>query len=83
MIGHACLTNSCRHPFDSSKWGRVRNFLEGAGILHNDRIVEPLDASEDDLLVVRNKQLLSTSFAVICSSVLYGAVYCVNLWFVA
>jgi len=51
---------SCRHPFDSAKWGRVRNFLVDAGLLPNDRIVEPLEASEDDLLVVRTNQLLFT-----------------------
>jgi histone deacetylase 11 len=32
----------------------VRGFLEDAGLLQGDRIVEPLEASEDDLLVVRN-----------------------------
>ena len=35
----------------------MRSFLEDAGLLQSDRIVEPLEASEDDLLVVRNKQL--------------------------
>jgi len=35
----------------------VRSFLEDAGLLQSDRIVEPLEASEEDLLVVRNRQL--------------------------
>jgi hypothetical protein len=57
VVHHA---RSCRHPFDSAKWGRVRNFLVDAGLLQNDRIVEPLEASEDDLLAVRTNQLLFT-----------------------
>ena len=39
------------------KWGPVRSFLEDAGLLQSDRIVEPLEASEEDLLVVCNRQL--------------------------
>ncbi|GJM90633.1 hypothetical protein PR202_ga06933 [Eleusine coracana subsp. coracana] len=45
------LAVSCRHPFDSSKWGRVCNFLVETGLLQKDRMVEPLEASEEDLLV--------------------------------
>ncbi|XP_066325291.1 histone deacetylase 2-like isoform X5 [Miscanthus floridulus] len=47
-----------QHPFDSAKWGRVRNFLVDAGLLQDDRIIEPLEASEDDLLVVPAVALL-------------------------
>ncbi|XP_078439338.1 histone deacetylase 2 isoform X3 [Wolffia australiana] len=39
------------HPFDSSKWGRICQFLISEGILDKDRIVEPLEASREDLLV--------------------------------
>ncbi|XP_025809462.1 histone deacetylase 2-like isoform X3 [Panicum hallii] len=49
-----------QHPFDSSKWGRVRNSLEDAGLLQSDRIVEPLEASEDDLLVVHSESYLNS-----------------------
>ncbi|KAG2649565.1 hypothetical protein PVAP13_1NG116400 [Panicum virgatum] len=49
-----------QHPFDSSKWGRVRSFLEDAGLLQSDRIVEPLEASEDDLLVVHPGSYLNS-----------------------
>ncbi|KAI3835285.1 hypothetical protein MKW98_020401 [Papaver atlanticum] len=40
------------HPFDSSKWGRICQFLIKDGILQQSQIVEPLEASNDDLLVV-------------------------------
>jgi len=49
-----------QHPFDSAKWGRVRNFLVDAGLLQNDRIIEPLEASEDDLLVVHSESYLNS-----------------------
>ncbi|KAL6630093.1 hypothetical protein ACP70R_029858 [Stipagrostis hirtigluma subsp. patula] len=49
-----------QHPFDSSKWGRVCGFLVDAGLLQNDRIVEPLEASEDDLLVVHSESYLNS-----------------------
>ncbi|KAL6888910.1 hypothetical protein ACP4OV_009936 [Aristida adscensionis] len=49
-----------QHPFDSAKWGRVRSFLVEAGILQSDRIVEPLEASEDDLLVVHSESYLNS-----------------------
>ncbi|XP_052119112.1 histone deacetylase 2 [Arachis duranensis] len=39
------------HPFDSSKWGRVCRFLVSFGVLDKKCIVEPLEASKDDLLV--------------------------------
>ncbi|KAK4599103.1 hypothetical protein RGQ29_009245 [Quercus rubra] len=40
------------HPFDSTKWGRICRFLVSDGALHRSCIVEPLEASKDDLLVV-------------------------------
>ncbi|CAN6243611.1 unnamed protein product, partial [Urochloa humidicola] len=49
-----------QHPFDSAKWGRVRSFLEDAGLLQSDGIVEPLEASEDDLLVVHSESYLNS-----------------------
>ncbi|KAI5393479.1 variant 2, histone deacetylase [Lathyrus oleraceus] len=48
------------HPFDSSKWGRICNFLVSFGVLDKNRIVEPLEASEDDLLVVHSKSYLNS-----------------------
>ncbi|KAG0598758.1 hypothetical protein M758_12G098700 [Ceratodon purpureus] len=42
----------CRHPFDASKWGRIQKFLADEGVLKRKRIVEPLEATRDDLLVV-------------------------------
>lgn len=46
------------HPFDSSKWGRICQFLIKEGILDKNRVVEPLEASKDDLLVVHTESYL-------------------------
>eukprot|EP00262_Sarcandra_glabra_P002660 TRINITY_DN13066_c0_g1_i1.p1 TRINITY_DN13066_c0_g1~~TRINITY_DN13066_c0_g1_i1.p1 ORF type:complete len:361 (-),score=66.12 TRINITY_DN13066_c0_g1_i1:93-1175(-) len=48
------------HPFDSSKWGRICQFLIVDGILAKNRIVEPVEASKDDLLVVHSESYLSS-----------------------
>ncbi|XP_073110839.1 histone deacetylase 2-like isoform X1 [Elaeis guineensis] len=48
------------HPFDSSKWGRICKFLIKEGVLEWVRIVEPLEASKDDLLVVHSEAYLSS-----------------------
>jgi len=47
---------ACRHPFDSAKWGRICRYLAREGHLDKKRVVEPLEASKDDLLVVINQQ---------------------------
>ncbi|KAK3003940.1 hypothetical protein RJ639_019473 [Escallonia herrerae] len=49
-----------RHPFDSSKWGRVCRFLILDGVLEKNRIVEPLEATENDLLVVNSESYLNS-----------------------
>ncbi|KAI4316533.1 hypothetical protein L6164_024510 [Bauhinia variegata] len=48
------------HPFDSSKWGRICRFLISIGILHKNSIIEPLEASKDDLLVVHSESYLNS-----------------------
>lgn len=48
------------HPFDSSKWGRICKFLNSFGVLDKNRIVEPLEASKDDLLVVHSESYLNS-----------------------
>ncbi|GAB4854436.1 histone deacetylase, variant 2 [Ancistrocladus abbreviatus] len=48
------------HPFDSSKWGRICQFLISAGVLHKKRIIEPEEASKDDLLVVHSEKYLAS-----------------------
>ncbi|KAH0969475.1 hypothetical protein GBA52_028656 [Prunus armeniaca] len=40
-----------RHPFDSSKWGRICGFLLVDNVVDKNCIVEPLEASKNDLLV--------------------------------
>lgn len=59
-LSYVCKANSAqshycehfRHPFDSSKWGRICRFLIAEGILDKKAIVEPLEAKREDLLVV-------------------------------
>ncbi|XP_010047327.2 histone deacetylase 2 isoform X1 [Eucalyptus grandis] len=48
------------HPFDSSKWGRICQFLISEGALVKSRIVEPLEASKEDLLVVHSESYLNS-----------------------
>lgn len=48
------------HPFDSSKWGRICQFLILDGALEKNHIVEPLEASKDDLLVVHSESYLNS-----------------------
>ncbi|KAG6483263.1 hypothetical protein ZIOFF_059905 [Zingiber officinale] len=48
------------HPFDSSKWGRICQFLIKEGYLVMNKTVEPLEASEEDLLVVHSETYLSS-----------------------
>lgn len=48
------------HPFDSSKWGRICKFLVSEGALEKRRIVEPEEASKDDLLVVHSEKYLNS-----------------------
>lgn len=48
------------HPFDSSKWGRICQFLIANGVLDKTHIVEPLEATKDDLLVVHSESYLSS-----------------------
>uniref|UniRef100_A0A1D1XEK5 histone deacetylase n=1 Tax=Anthurium amnicola TaxID=1678845 RepID=A0A1D1XEK5_9ARAE len=48
------------HPFDSSKWGRICQFLITDKLLDKLRIVEPLEASQEDLLVVHSESYLSS-----------------------
>lgn len=52
IVGLLIIFWPCRHPFDSSKWGRICQFLIVDGVLHKNRIVEPAEATKDDLLVV-------------------------------
>ncbi|KAL9227255.1 hypothetical protein vseg_002968 [Gypsophila vaccaria] len=46
------------HPFDSSKWGRICQFLASESVLNKKCIVDPQEASEEDLLVVHPENYL-------------------------
>ncbi|XP_071692751.1 histone deacetylase 2 isoform X1 [Rutidosis leptorrhynchoides] len=46
------------HPFDSQKWGRICQFLIADGVLDKTCIVEPLEATKEDLLVVHSESYL-------------------------
>ncbi|GLJ05220.1 hypothetical protein SUGI_0014030 [Cryptomeria japonica] len=48
------------HPFDSSKWGRIRKFLVSEGTLDPKDLVEPNEATKDDLLVVHSERYLNS-----------------------
>ncbi|MBA0574314.1 hypothetical protein Golob_001529, partial [Gossypium lobatum] len=48
------------HPFDSSKWGRICRFLMSEGYLEKKSIVDPLEASREDLLVVHTEAYLNS-----------------------
>ncbi|KAL4570324.1 hypothetical protein LXL04_025976 [Taraxacum kok-saghyz] len=48
------------HPFDSSKWGRICQFLIENGVLNRTSIVEPREATKDDLLVVHSETYLKS-----------------------
>uniref|UniRef100_A0ACD5WY77 Uncharacterized protein n=1 Tax=Avena sativa TaxID=4498 RepID=A0ACD5WY77_AVESA len=48
------------HPFDSSKWGRICRFLTREGHLEKNRVIEPLEASKEDLLVVHSEAYLNS-----------------------
>ncbi|XP_021749951.1 histone deacetylase 2-like [Chenopodium quinoa] len=48
------------HPFDSSKWGRICQFLASEGVLDKSCIIEPEEASKEDLLVVHPEKYLDS-----------------------
>ncbi|XP_070193621.1 histone deacetylase 11-like [Littorina saxatilis] len=48
------------HPFDAGKWGNIINFLKEAGMVRDDTLVVPLEATEEDLLMVHTKRYLSS-----------------------
>lgn len=55
MFDTACVQPLCRHPFDSAKWGRICRYLTREGYLDKKRMVDPLEACKEDLLVVINQ----------------------------
>ena len=49
------------HPFDSTKWRRVFEFLKEEGLFKGtEDTVQPLEANENDLLVVHTKDYLDS-----------------------
>ncbi|CAN6207427.1 unnamed protein product [Urochloa humidicola] len=48
------------HPFDSAKWGRICRYLTREGHLEKKRLVEPLEACKEDLLVVHTEAYLNS-----------------------
>ncbi|KAL8611213.1 Histone deacetylase 11 [Nucella lapillus] len=48
------------HPFDAGKWGNIINFLKDAGMVRDDTLVVPVEATEEDLLAVHTKRYLSS-----------------------
>ena len=49
------------HPFDSSKWRRVFELLKDSGMLKSiDDIVQPLEATREDLLLVHTEEYINS-----------------------
>ncbi len=49
------------HPFDSTKWRRVFEFLKEAGLFKgSEDTVQPLEANENDLLAVHTREYLDS-----------------------
>ncbi|KAF2901613.1 hypothetical protein ILUMI_04570 [Ignelater luminosus] len=46
------------HPFDAGKWGNVFEFLKKAGLINENTIVKPNEATKEDLLVVHTKKYI-------------------------
>lgn len=48
------------HPFDAGKWGHIFEFLKNAGLVSEERVVEPKEASNRDLMVVHTKKYIKS-----------------------
>ncbi|KAK2152442.1 hypothetical protein LSH36_328g00006 [Paralvinella palmiformis] len=48
------------HPFDAGKWGKVFEFLKEGKMIRDDTTVRPLEAQQEDLLVVHSKKYLNS-----------------------
>nr|BAW19565.1 histone deacetylase 11 [Gnatocerus cornutus] len=46
------------HPFDAGKWGHIFKYIKSAGLLSEDAVAVPNEATEEDLLVVHTKKYL-------------------------
>lgn len=47
------------HPFDSAKWGKIYQYLKDAGMISDGKTVEPIEATQDDLLTVHPQGYLN------------------------
>ncbi|XP_071082818.1 histone deacetylase 11-like isoform X1 [Haliotis cracherodii] len=48
------------HPFDAGKWGRIFEFLKESKMVREETIVKPLEATEDDLLLVHSRNYINS-----------------------
>ncbi|RZB77479.1 histone deacetylase 11, partial [Asbolus verrucosus] len=48
------------HPFDAGKWGHIFKYLKTAGLVGEDTIAVPNEATKEDLLVVHSKKYLKS-----------------------
>lgn len=46
------------HPFDAKKWGNVFRYLKRAGLITEETIAKPKEATKSDLLIVHSKKYL-------------------------
>ncbi|OAE20248.1 hypothetical protein AXG93_3960s1390 [Marchantia polymorpha subsp. ruderalis] len=49
-----------RHPFDAGKWGHIQSYLVDEHVINARNIVEPREATAEDLLVVHSKEYLES-----------------------
>ncbi|CAF3954546.1 unnamed protein product [Adineta steineri] len=48
------------HPFDSSKWGSIINYLRNANMITDDTIIRPNEATKEHLRLVHTQRYLSS-----------------------
>ncbi|GAV09043.1 hypothetical protein RvY_18644-2 [Ramazzottius varieornatus] len=48
------------HPFDAGKWGKVYHKLVAEGMISKETVVEPVEATTDDLLLVHTSRYLDS-----------------------
>ncbi|BBN04119.1 histone deacetylase 11 [Marchantia polymorpha subsp. ruderalis] len=48
------------HPFDAGKWGHIQSYLVDEHVINARNIVEPREATAEDLLVVHSKEYLES-----------------------
>lgn len=48
------------HPFDAGKWGNVFKYLKNSGLINDETVSVPNEATAEDLLIVHTKKYLKS-----------------------